>query len=100
MATDDNERWFNETYGRALEALQRGDARGAESLLRAIQERHSGEVNSLRLFGVALLAQGRGPEARDALEAAYRRAPKMVNRGGFRALRRPARHRRRDRRNS
>lgn len=79
MATDHNQRWFNETYGRALVALQRGDARGAESLLRTIQERHPGEVNSLRVLGVALLAQGRVPEATDALEVACRRAPTFAH---------------------
>jgi len=63
------------TYGRALGALRMGQAETAERQLRAIQEVAPGDVNSLRLLGVALLAQDKVPAAVEALERAVAAAP-------------------------
>jgi len=52
-------------YSAALAALRTGRPEAAERQLRAIQAAAPGEVNSLRLLGVALLAQGmRAPTLR------------------------------------
>jgi len=79
MATDHTDQWFRTNYGRALAALQQGDAHGAEQPLRAIQARHPGETNSLRVLGVVLLAQGRRSEAVEALERACLNAPDFAH---------------------
>ena len=42
-------------YGQALTALRSGRAATAERQLRAIQARAPGDVNSMRLLGIALL---------------------------------------------
>jgi predicted Zn-dependent protease len=62
-------------YGRALEALRAGRAQTAEQGLRAIREAAPGEVNSLRLLGVALLDQDKVDEAVAALERVMASAP-------------------------
>jgi tetratricopeptide (TPR) repeat protein len=62
-------------YSEALTALRMGRAESAEKQLRAIQAAAPGEVNSLRLLGVALLAQGKLAPAVEALEQAVAAAP-------------------------
>jgi tetratricopeptide (TPR) repeat protein len=57
-------------YGAALAALQSGRAETAERQLRAIQAAAPGEVNSLRLLGLALLAQRKLEPAIETLERA------------------------------
>jgi predicted Zn-dependent protease len=66
---------FREAYGRALTALRLGRPQVAEQQLRAIQASAPGEVNSLRVLGIALSAQGRHQEAIAALESVCARAP-------------------------
>jgi len=66
---------FREAYGRALTALRLGQAATAERQLRAIQAAAPGEVNSLRLLGLALLAQDKLPAAIETLEQAVAAAP-------------------------
>jgi tetratricopeptide (TPR) repeat protein len=62
-------------YGRALRDLRLGRAATAERQLRAIQSAMPGELKSLRVLGLALLAQGRTREAVEALELVCARAP-------------------------
>jgi len=75
MANDSSDRWFERSYGAALAALARGDPRAAERTLREMQALRPGEVNSLRVLGVSLHAQGRHAEALAALEQTIRNAP-------------------------
>jgi len=77
MATADGDRQaqFREAYGRALTALRLGQAATAERQLRTIQAAAPGEVNSLRLLGLALLAQDKLTAAIEALEQAVAAAP-------------------------
>jgi tetratricopeptide (TPR) repeat protein len=62
-------------YGQALTALRSGRAATAERQLRAIQERAPGDVNSLRLLGVALLDQDKVSDAMETLERAAAASP-------------------------
>jgi tetratricopeptide (TPR) repeat protein len=62
-------------YAEALAALRSGRVESAERQLRAIQAAAPGDVNSLRLLGVALLAQGRLEGAVQELERAVAAAP-------------------------
>jgi tetratricopeptide (TPR) repeat protein len=62
-------------YTQALIALRAGRAETAERQLRAIQDAAPGEVNSLRLLGVALLDQDKVPPAIETLERAVAAAP-------------------------
>ncbi|HEX3848650.1 MAG TPA: tetratricopeptide repeat protein, partial [Steroidobacteraceae bacterium] len=62
-------------YGQAQAALRAGRAQTAEQGLRAIQAAAPGEVNSLRLLGVALLDQDKVAEAIEALERTVASAP-------------------------
>ena len=64
-------------YGQALAALRTGRAETAERQLRAIQAAAPGEVNSLRLLGVALLDQDKVSAAVDTLERAVAAAPQF-----------------------
>ena len=64
-------------YGQALAALRMGRAETAERQLRAIQAAAPGEVNSLHLLGVALLAQGKVKPAIETLERAVAAAPQF-----------------------
>jgi tetratricopeptide (TPR) repeat protein len=70
---------FREAYERALELLQRGEARAAEGELREIQRRWPGEINSRRVLGLSLLAQGNNAEGIALLEAAIAAAPNFAN---------------------
>jgi tetratricopeptide (TPR) repeat protein len=79
MSAAPPERQFAADYGAALRALQSGQPELAERLLRAIQARTPGEVNSLRVLGVALQQQQRGAEALAALERAVRLAPDFAH---------------------
>ncbi len=62
-------------YAEALLALKSGRALTAERQLRAIQAAAPGDVNSLRLLGVALLDQGKITDAIEALERSVSAAP-------------------------
>jgi tetratricopeptide (TPR) repeat protein len=64
-------------YGQALTALRSGRAATAERQLRAIQARAPGDINSMRLLGVALLDQDKVPAAIESLEHAVAGAPKF-----------------------
>jgi predicted Zn-dependent protease len=79
MSTDSPDRWFERSYGAALAALERGEPKAAERRLREIQDRQPGEVNSLRVLGVALLAQGRLGDALGTLERAIAIAPEFAH---------------------
>jgi tetratricopeptide (TPR) repeat protein len=62
-------------YGQALNALRLGSAASAERQLRAIQARAPGDVNSLRLLGIALLDQDKVSAAIETLERVVAAAP-------------------------
>ncbi len=62
-------------YSEALVAQREGRSATAERLLRAMQANAPGEVNSLRLLGVALLDQGKVAPAVEALERVVAAAP-------------------------
>jgi len=66
---------LRDAYAQALAALRTGRAETAERQLRAIQAAAPGEVNSLRLLGLALLAQGKLEPAIETLERAVTAAP-------------------------
>jgi tetratricopeptide (TPR) repeat protein len=68
---------FRAAYAQALTALRAGRAETAERQLRAIQDAAPGEVNSLRLLGLALLAQKKVKPAIEALERAVGTAPEF-----------------------
>ena len=79
MQTDRVGGWFQARYAAALGALERGEAGQAETELREIQRQFPGEVNSLRVLGIALLAQGKGAAAIAALEQAVAQAPDFAH---------------------
>jgi protein O-GlcNAc transferase len=62
-------------YAQALATLRAGRAVSAEQQLRAIQAVAPGDVNSLRLLGVALLVQDKVPPAIEVLEGVVASAP-------------------------
>jgi tetratricopeptide (TPR) repeat protein len=64
-------------YSEALMMLRSGRSASAERQLRAIQSAAPGDVNSLRLLGVALLDQDKLDAAIEALEGAVRAAPQF-----------------------
>jgi predicted Zn-dependent protease len=66
---------FKQAYGRALKALRVGEPEQAELQLRAIQAALPGEVNSLRILGLALLVQQKTAAAVETLERAVAAAP-------------------------
>ena len=66
-------------YGQALAALRTGRAETAERQLRAIQAAAPGEVNSLRLLGLALLDQDKVAPAIETLERAVAAAPAFLH---------------------
>jgi tetratricopeptide (TPR) repeat protein len=66
-------------YSEALAALRTGRAESAERQLRAIKAAAPGDVNSLRLLGVALLLQGKTEPAIFALERAVVTAPDFAH---------------------
>lgn len=66
-------------YLQALEAVRIGRLQSAEQQLREIQRTNPGEINSLHLLGVTLLAQGRGPDALEVLESVVAAAPDFLH---------------------
>jgi len=66
---------FKQVYERALNALRVGEPAQAERQLRAIQATLPGEINSLRILGLALLAQQKTSAAVETLERAVAAAP-------------------------
>jgi tetratricopeptide (TPR) repeat protein len=74
---DRSQAGFRAAYAQALTALRAGRAETAERQLRAIQAAAPGEVNSLRLLGVALLDQDKVPLAIETLERAVAAAPQF-----------------------
>jgi tetratricopeptide (TPR) repeat protein len=64
-------------YSQALAMLRSGSAATAERQLRAIQARAPGDVNSMRLLGVALLDQDKVSAAVEVLERAVSLAPQF-----------------------
>ncbi len=79
MQSEQMTAWFHGAYTAALGSLERGEFGRAEEQLRAIQQAMPGEVNSLRVLGLALLAQGRSREATEMLEAAVAAAPDFAH---------------------
>jgi tetratricopeptide (TPR) repeat protein len=79
MQSQDSGSEFQQAYGGALALLERGDARAAERELRSMQERWPGEVNSQRVLGLALLAQGSSIEGIRMLEAVIAAAPDFAH---------------------
>ena len=65
-------------YSQALAALRSGRAASAERQLRDIQAKAPGDVNSLRLLGVALLDQDKIPAAVEILERVAAAAPQFL----------------------
>jgi tetratricopeptide (TPR) repeat protein len=64
-------------YSEALTLLRIGRAASAERVLRDIQAAAPGEINSLRLLGVALLDQDKASDALLALEQVTAAAPEF-----------------------
>jgi predicted Zn-dependent protease len=79
LAMGDTQANSNERYASALTALRAGDAVGAEHRLRAMQETSPGNVNSLRLLGLALLMQEKTQAAVETLQQAIAVAPEFVH---------------------
>jgi tetratricopeptide (TPR) repeat protein len=65
-------------YAQAQSDIRVGRAEAAERVLRTLQGAAPGEVNSLRLLGVALLAQGKLEAAQEALQSVVRQAPDFL----------------------
>jgi len=74
-ATEHRQAEMRAAYSEALVAQRDGRSATAERLLRALQANAPGEVNSLRLLGVALLDQGKVVPAIEALERVVAAAP-------------------------
>jgi tetratricopeptide (TPR) repeat protein len=70
---------FQEAYTRAVALLERGDAAAAEREVREIQRRWPGEINSQRVLGLSLLAQGNNSQGIALLEAVIAAAPDFAN---------------------
>jgi predicted Zn-dependent protease len=66
---------FQLSYARALGTLREGRAATAERQLRALLAAHTDDPNTLRLLGLALLAQNKTATAIDTLESAVAAAP-------------------------
>jgi tetratricopeptide (TPR) repeat protein len=75
MMKEQSQAQLREAYAQALASLRAGRAETAERQLRAIQTAAPGDVNSLRLLGVALLDQDKVPDAIRTLERAVATAP-------------------------
>ncbi|HEY2685167.1 MAG TPA: sulfotransferase [Steroidobacteraceae bacterium] len=78
MSDPQNQASLRAAYTEALILLRSGRAASAEQRLRAIQAAAPGDVNSLRLLGVALLDQGKVPPAIESLDRACSLAPDFV----------------------
>jgi tetratricopeptide (TPR) repeat protein len=79
MAEEQSQAILRAAYAQALAALRSGRAKTAERQLRAIQATAPGEVNSLRLLGVALLDQDKVAPGVEALERAVAAAPGFMH---------------------
>ena len=77
MADLQSQAQLRAAYSEALLLLRSGRSASAERQLRAIQSLAPGDVNSLRLLGVALLDQGKSDAAVETLEAVARAAPQF-----------------------
>ena len=77
MATEQSQAQLRAAYAQALATLRTGRAASAEQQLRAIQAAAPGDVNSLRLLGVALLDQDKVSDAVGTLERAVAAAPQF-----------------------
>ncbi len=75
MMKEQSQAQMRAAYAQALATLRAGRAETAERQLRAIQAAAPGDVNSLRLLGVALLDQDKVPDAVETLERAVAAAP-------------------------
>ncbi len=75
MMKEQSQAQMRAAYAQALATLRSGRAETAERQLRAIQAAAPGDVNSLRLLGVALLDQDKVPDAVETLERAVAAAP-------------------------
>jgi predicted Zn-dependent protease len=75
MSKEQSQAQLRAAYAEALTTLRTGRAATAERQLRAIQARAPGDVNSLRLLGVALLDQDKVSAAVEILERAVSAAP-------------------------
>jgi tetratricopeptide (TPR) repeat protein len=75
MSKDQVQARLRTAYAEALMLLRMGHAGSAERALRDIQAAAPGDVNSLRLLGVALLDQDKVAEALEALERTAAAAP-------------------------
>lgn len=69
---------FKRAYDSALNALRVGEPAKAERELQVIQAALPGEVNSLRILGLALLAQQKTAAATASLERAVASAPEFT----------------------
>ncbi len=74
---DSTQAGLRAAYTRALTALRLGSAATAERELHAIQAQAPGEVNSLRLLGLAQLDQGKIDDATRTLSRAVAAAPRF-----------------------
>src|SRR5271167_4854543 len=77
MMKEQSQAQMRAAYAQALATLRAGRAETAERQLRAIQAAAPGDVNSLRLLGVALLDQDKVPDAVETLERAVAAAPRF-----------------------
>jgi tetratricopeptide (TPR) repeat protein len=75
MSKEQSQAQLRAAYAEALTTLRTGRAATAERQLRAIQARAPGDVNSMRLLGVALLDQDKVSAAVEILERAVSAAP-------------------------
>jgi tetratricopeptide (TPR) repeat protein len=75
LAKEQSQARLRAAYAQALATLRAGRAVSAEQQLRAIQAAAPGDVNSLSLLGVALLAQDKVTPAIETLERAVAAAP-------------------------
>ena len=79
MAESQLQSQWRGAYAKALAALRQGRAATAERQLRAIQAAAPGEINSLRLLGVALLDQDKTASAVQTLERVVLAQPEFAN---------------------
>jgi tetratricopeptide (TPR) repeat protein len=79
LSKEESQAQLRAAYAEALMSLRLGRAATAERQLRAIQAAAPGDVNSLRLLGVALLDQDKSAPAVETLERVMLAAPDCAN---------------------
>jgi tetratricopeptide (TPR) repeat protein len=79
LSKEESQEELRAAYAEALLSLRLGRAAAAERQLRAIQAAVPGDVNSLRLIGVALLDQDKTAAAVETLEQVMLAAPDFAN---------------------